>query len=116
MSLTGSASVPAVAERRLDLCVESGRAVMSALRAGITPRSVLTQEAFENAIAVVVATGGSTNAVLHLLAIAREAGVDLEIEDFNRVTERVPHIVDMRPDGRRASKSRTGNSDRTIYQ
>ena len=99
MSVPGSASVPAVAESRVDVCVESGRAVMRALREGITPRSVLTREAFENAIAVVVATGGSTNAVLHLLAIAREAGVDLEIEDFNRITDRVPHIVDMRPGG-----------------
>ena len=99
MSVPGSASVPAVAESRADVCVESGRAVMRALREGITPRSVLTREAFENAIAVVVATGGSTNAVLHLLAIAREAGVDLEIEDFNRITDRVPHIVDMRPGG-----------------
>ena len=99
MSVPGSASVPAVAESRADVCVESGRAVMRALRQGITPRSVLTREAFENAIAVVVATGGSTNAVLHLLAIAREAGVDLEIEDFNRITDRVPHIVDMRPGG-----------------
>ncbi len=99
MSVPGSASVPAVAESRADVCIESGRAVMRVLREGITPRSVLTREAFENAIAVVVATGGSTNAVLHLLAIAREAGVDLEIEDFNRVTERVPHIVDMRPGG-----------------
>ena len=99
MSVPGSASVPAVAESRADVCVESGRAVMRALREGITPRRVLTREAFENAIAVVVATGGSTNAVLHLLAIAREAGVDLEIEDFNRITDRVPHIVDMRPGG-----------------
>ena len=99
MSVPGSASVPAVAESRADVCAESGRAVMRALREGITPRSVLTREAFENAIAVVVATGGSTNAVLHLLAIAREACVDLEIEDFNRITDRVPHIVDMRPGG-----------------
>ncbi len=100
MCVSGGASVPAVAEERGDLCVETGRLAMQALRKGIRPRAILTREAFENAMAVVVATGGSTNAVLHLLAIAHEAGVELEIEDFNRVTAKVPHIVDMRPGGR----------------
>ncbi len=100
MCVSGGASVPAVAEERRDLCVETGRLAMQALRKGIRPRSILTREAFENAMAVVVAAGGSTNAVLHLLAIAHEAGVELDIEDFNRVTAKVPHIVDMRPGGR----------------
>lgn len=99
MSVPGGASLPAMAETRMNLSFESGRSAMHVLREGITPRKILTREAFGNAIAVVVATGGSTNAVLHLLAIAREAGIDLEIEEFNRITERVPHIVDMRPGG-----------------
>jgi dihydroxy-acid dehydratase len=100
MSLPGSASPPAVDRRRDDLAFESGVAVVRLLEAGIRPRQILTKEAFENAIAVVMALGGSTNAVLHLLAIANEARVDLELDDFNRVAARVPHVADMKPHGR----------------
>ena len=99
MSVPGSASVPAMAEGRPAVCFESGKAAMAVLERGVRPRDILTLEAFENAISVVVATGGSTNSVLHLLAIAHEAGVDLKIEDFNRITARVPHLVDLRPGG-----------------
>jgi dihydroxy-acid dehydratase len=100
MSLPGSASAPAVDARRDDLAYESGRAVVGLLADGIRPRQIMTREAFENAIAVVMALGGSTNAVLHLMAIAHEARVDLELEDFNRVASRVPHLADMKPHGR----------------
>ncbi|MGP8058515.1 MAG: dihydroxy-acid dehydratase [Acidimicrobiales bacterium] len=99
MSLPGSASVPAV-DRRLDeLAHRSGRAVVELLEAGIRPRQIMTKEAFENAIAVVMALGGSTNAVLHLLAIAHEARVELELDDFNRVAAKVPHLADTKPHG-----------------
>jgi dihydroxy-acid dehydratase len=100
LSLPGSASPPAVDARREAFARASGRAVVECLRRGIRPRDVLTREAFENAIAVVMACGGSTNAVLHLLAIAAEAGVDLEVDDFDRVSRRTPHIADLRPAGR----------------
>jgi dihydroxy-acid dehydratase len=100
LSLPGSASPPAVDSRRDDLAYESGRAVMSLLASGIRPRQILTKEAFENAIAVVMALGGSTNAVLHLLAIANEAQVELALDDFNHVAGRVPHIADTKPGGR----------------
>jgi dihydroxy-acid dehydratase len=100
MSLPASASPPAVDHRRNDLAVESGRAVVRLLDLGIRPRQILTKEAFENAIAVVNALGGSTNAVLHLLAIANEARVDLALDDFNRIGRRVPHIADTKPHGR----------------
>jgi dihydroxy-acid dehydratase len=100
MSLPGSASAPAVDRRRDDFAYESGRAVMGLIDAGIRPRQIMTKEAFENAIAVTMALGGSTNAVLHLLAIAFEAGVELELDDFNRVGAKVPHIADMKPHGR----------------
>jgi len=100
MSLPGSASVPAVDRRRDDFAYESGRAVMGLLEAGIRPRQIMTKEAFENAIAVTMALGGSTNAVLHLLAIAFEADVELELDDFNRIGAKVPHIADMKPHGR----------------
>jgi dihydroxy-acid dehydratase len=99
MSIPGSANIPAMADARNEVCINSGRAAMSLLEKGITPRQILSREAFENAITVVVATGGSTNAVLHLLAIAHEAGVPLTIDDFNRITDRTPHIVDLRPGG-----------------
>ena len=99
MSLPGSATPPAVDRRRDDDAYRSGEAVVHLLEAGIRPRQIMTKEAFENAIAVVMALGGSTNAVLHLLAIANEARVDLELDDFNRVAERVPHIADMTPGG-----------------
>jgi dihydroxy-acid dehydratase len=100
MSLPGSASAPAVDRRRDDIARASGEAVVRLLEAGIRPRQIMTKEAFENAIAVVMALGGSTNAVLHLLAIAHEARVDLELDDFNRVAARVPHIADTKPHGR----------------
>jgi dihydroxy-acid dehydratase len=100
MSLPGSASPPAVDRRRDDFAFESGRAVMNLLRLGIRPRDIMTKEAFENAIAVVMALGGSTNAVLHLLAIAHEARVELELDDFNRIGARVPHIADTKPHGK----------------
>ncbi len=100
MSLPGSASPPAVDRRRDGFARASGDAVVGMLRAGITARDVMTREAFENAIAVVMAFGGSTNAVLHLLAIAREAEVPLELDDFNRIGDRVPHLADVKPFGR----------------
>jgi len=100
MSLPGSASPPAVDRRRDDAAYASGRAVVELLRQGIRPRQILTREAFENAIAVVMALGGSTNAVLHLLAIAAEARVDLALDDFNRIASRVPHIADTKPAGK----------------
>jgi dihydroxy-acid dehydratase len=100
MALPGSASAPAVDRRRDDLAYESGRAVIGLLEAGIRPRQILTKEAFENAIAVTMALGGSTNAVLHLLAIAYEARVELSYDDFNRVGRRTPHIADTKPHGR----------------
>jgi dihydroxy-acid dehydratase len=99
LSLPGSASAPAVDRRRDDFAFESGRAVVDLLRLGIRPRDILTKNAFENAIAVVMALGGSTNAVLHLLAIAHEARVELELDDFNKVARRVPHIADTKPHG-----------------
>ena len=100
MSLPGSASAPAPDRRRDDYAFDSGRAVVRLLEQNIRPRQILTKAAFENAIAVVNALGGSTNAVLHLLAIAHEAQVDLDLDDFNRVAARVPHIADMKPGGK----------------
>jgi dihydroxy-acid dehydratase len=100
MSLPGSASAPAVDRRRDDQAYESGRAAVRLLELGITPRRIMTKEAFENAIAVTMALGGSTNAVLHLLAIAYEARVDLTLDDFDRVGRRTPHIADTKPHGR----------------
>lgn len=99
MSLPGSASPPSVDRRRDTGAREAGQAVVGMIDQGITARDVMTKEAFENAIAVVMAFGGSTNAVLHLLAIAREADVDLTLEDFNRVGDRVPHLADVKPFG-----------------
>jgi dihydroxy-acid dehydratase len=100
MSLPGSASPPSVDRRRDDDAYSAGLAVVDLLRKGITPRDIMTKPAFENAIAVTNALGGSTNAVLHLLAIANEAGVALELDDFNRIAARVPHIADMKPAGK----------------
>jgi dihydroxy-acid dehydratase len=100
MSLPGSAAPPAVDRRRDGFAHRSGEAVVNLLRLGITARQVMTREAFENAITVVMALGGSTNAVLHLLAMAREADVDLTIDDFNRIGDRVPHLGDLKPFGR----------------
>ncbi|MFD6456165.1 dihydroxy-acid dehydratase, partial [Nocardia sp. NPDC060220] len=100
MSLPGSAAPPAPDRRRDDFAEKSGEAVVGLLRKGITARDIMTMEAFENAITVVMALGGSTNAVLHLLAIAREAGVGLTLADFNRVGDKVPHLGDLKPFGR----------------
>ncbi|MFD3508715.1 dihydroxy-acid dehydratase [Nocardia sp. NPDC058666] len=100
MSLPGSAAPPAPDRRRDEYARKSGEAVVALLRKGITARDIMTMEAFENAITVVMALGGSTNAVLHLLAIAREAGVDLTLADFNRVGDKVPLLGDLKPFGR----------------
>ncbi|MGH8971150.1 MAG: dihydroxy-acid dehydratase, partial [Actinomycetes bacterium] len=97
MSLPGSAAPPATDRRRDGFARRSGEAVVGMLREGITARQVLTRPAFENAIAVVMALGGSTNAVLHLLAIAREAEVDLTLDDFNLIGDKVPHLADVKP-------------------
>ena len=99
MSLPGTASPPAIDSRREDDARRAGEAVVNMLRLGITPRMIMTKKAFENAIAVTSALGGSTNAVLHLLALANEAGVELELQDFNRIAAKVPHIADMKPGG-----------------
>jgi len=100
LSLPGSASPPAVDRRRDDDAYAAGKAVMNLLELGIRPRQIMTLEAFENAIAVTNALGGSTNAVLHLLAMANEAKVDLTLDDFNKVSSRVAHIADMKPGGK----------------
>jgi dihydroxy-acid dehydratase len=99
MSLPGSASPPSADRRRDNWAHRSGEAVVNLLRLGITARDILTKKAFENAIAVVMAFGGSTNAVLHLLAIAREAEVELTLDDFNRIADKVPHLGDLKPFG-----------------
>ena len=99
MSLPGSAAPPATDRRRDGFARKSGEAVVELLRQGITARDIMTKEAFENAIAVVMAFGGSTNAVLHLLAMAHEAEVDLTLADFSRVGAKVPHLADVKPFG-----------------
>jgi dihydroxy-acid dehydratase len=99
MSLPGSASPPSPDRRRDMYAHKSGEAVVNMLRQGITARDIMTKDAFENAIAVVMAFGGSTNAVLHLLAIANEADVDLTLADFSRVADKVPHLGDLKPFG-----------------
>jgi dihydroxy-acid dehydratase len=100
MSLPGTASAPAIDRSREDDARRAGEAVVNMLRLGIRPRDIMTKKAFENAIAITNALGGSTNAVLHLLAIANEAGVDLKLEDFNRIADKVPHIADTKPGGK----------------
>lgn len=100
MSVPGSTSPPATDRRRDAYARKSGEAVVNLLRTGITARQIMTKAAFENAIAVVMAFGGSTNAVLHLLAIAHEAEVDLTIGDFQRIGRKVPHLADVKPFGR----------------
>lgn len=104
MSLPGSASPVAIDKRREEYARKSGEAVVEMLRRGITARHILTKEAFENAIAVVMAFGGSTNAVLHLLAIAKEAEVELSLADFTRIGNKVPHLADVKPFGRHVMK------------
>ncbi|WP_424449667.1 dihydroxy-acid dehydratase [Microbacterium arborescens] len=100
MSLPGSASPPSADRRRDYYAHRSGEAVVNLLRQGITARDIMTKKAFENAITVAMALGGSTNVVLHLLAIAREAEVELTLDDFNRIGDKVPHLADMKPFGR----------------
>ena len=100
MSLPGSAAPPATDRRRDGYARRSGQAVVELLRRGITARDILTKEAFDNAIAVVMAFGGSTNAVLHLLAIAHEAEVELSLADFTRIGAKVPHLADVKPFGK----------------
>jgi dihydroxy-acid dehydratase len=100
MALPGSAAPPSADRRRDYLAHRSGEAVVNLLRLGITARDILTKPAFENAIAVAMAFGGSTNVVLHLLAIAHEAEVELTLDDFNRIGSKVPHIGDLKPFGR----------------
>jgi dihydroxy-acid dehydratase len=100
LSLLGANEVPATDPRKADVARASGRAVMSLISDNLRPRRILTREAFENAITTVAATGGSTNAVLHLLAIAREAGVSLRIDDFDPIAEKTPVIADLKPGGR----------------
>ena len=99
LSLPGSAAPPSADRRRDTWAHRSGEAVVNLISKGITARQILTKEAFENAIAVLMAFGGSTNAVLHLLAIAREAEVDLTLDDFNRIADKVPHLGDLKPFG-----------------
>ena len=100
LSPMGSASIPALDERKPEVAKAVGAKVMELLKDDLRPRQILTRDAFENAIASVAATGGSTNAVLHLLAIAYEAGVGLSLDDFDRISERVPLLADLKPGGR----------------
>jgi dihydroxy-acid dehydratase len=100
MSLPGSSSTPAVTSRKIEDCYDAGRTVVTLIEKGITPRHILTKAAFENAITLVMALGGSTNAILHLIAIARQIDVDLTLDDFTRVGKRVPHLADLKPGGR----------------
>jgi len=99
MSLPGSASPPAESEKRNEMCYETGKTIATLIENDITPKEVMTFEAFENAITIANALGGSTNVVLHLLAIAKEIGVKLILKDFERIRKRTPHIVNMRPGG-----------------
>ena len=100
MSLPGDASIPAIDPRKIEESREAGRTLLRMLEEDLRPRDILTRRAFENAITVVLALGGSTNAVLHLIAIAREAEVALTLEDFDRISRNTPYISDMRPGGR----------------
>jgi dihydroxy-acid dehydratase len=100
LSPMGFNSVPAMDPKKDQVAFDCGELVLNLLRKGVTPRDILTRPAFENAIASVAATGGSTNAVLHLLAIAREAGVPLHIDDFQKISERTPLLADLKPSGR----------------
>ncbi len=99
MSLPGSASPPAESERRTEFCYQSGNAIINLIENNIRPREIMTFEAFENAITIANAIGGSTNAVLHLLALAKEARIKLTLKDFERIRKRTPHIANMRPGG-----------------
>ncbi|REJ10097.1 dihydroxy-acid dehydratase [Halobacillus trueperi] len=100
MSIPGSSSTPAVNDYKETECKQAGELVIELLEKEIYPRDIMTKEAFENAITVVMALGGSTNAFLHLLAMAHSAGVDLDLDDFERIRQEVPHIADMKPSGK----------------
>ena len=100
MSLPGDASIPAIDPRKVDEARKAGSALLRLLEEDVRPRDIMTRRAFENAITVVLAMGGSTNAVLHLMAIANEAGVELNLDDFDRISRSTPYISDMRPGGR----------------
>src|SRR5690606_22778600 len=100
MSLPGSSSNPAATKLKLADCSIAGRAVVELLRKDITPRQVMTKQAFENAITVVMALGGSTNAVLHLLAMAHAVDVALTLDDFEAIRARVPHLANLKPSGK----------------
>ena len=104
MALPGNSSIPAVDRRKGDDLRNAGLAVMELLRRGILPRDIMTREAFLNAIRVVMALGGSTNAVLHVIAIAHEAEVDLSIDDFNPIADSTPTLADLKPAGRYVMK------------
>jgi dihydroxy-acid dehydratase len=99
MSLPGSASAPAESQRRSEICYDTGKAIFNLIENNIRPKDILTFESFENAITVANAIGGSTNSILHLLALSREIGVKLKVKDFERIRKRTPHIADMRPGG-----------------
>jgi dihydroxy-acid dehydratase len=100
MSLPGSSSMPAVTARKSNDCYEAGQAVIRLIEKQLTPRKIMTKESFENAITLVMALGGSTNAVLHLIAIARQMDIPLTIDDFTRIGQKVPHLADLKPGGR----------------
>lgn len=100
MSLPGSSSMPAVSARKSNDCYEAGIALIDLIKKNITPKEILTKKAFENAITTVLVLGGSTNAVLHLIAIAKEIGVDLTLEDFDRISKKTPHLADLKPGGK----------------
>jgi dihydroxy-acid dehydratase len=99
MSLPGSASAPAESQRRSEICYDTGKAIFNLIENNIRPKDILTFESFQNAITVANAIGGSTNSILHLLALSREIGVKLKVRDFERIRKRTPHIADMRPGG-----------------
>ena len=100
ISPMGSSMVPAVDASKADVAFEAGRLVMDVLERGLRPRDIITKDALENAIAAIATSGGSTNGVLHLLAVAREAGVELDIDDFDRISARTPLLCDLKPTGR----------------
>ena len=100
MSLPYSASIPAEDPAKLDECVQAGAAILKLLELDLKPRDIMTRQAFENAMVVVMALGGSTNAVLHLIAMARAVDVPLTIDDFQKVSDRVPYLADLKPSGK----------------
>jgi dihydroxy-acid dehydratase len=116
IALPCSSTIPAVASERMDASREAGRAALRMLELDLKPRDILTRKAFENAIALVVAVGGSTNAALHLPAIAHECGIDLEIDEFDRIARKIPHIADLKPGGRfvQADLHRAGGVPRIL--